>query len=478
MGFKTQDEIYAKLRECAPSAFLETVPFHRHKDVVISDGPTRMRYKLGPRYNWMFTGREYFDLFMAPIRDALKSVSFYIECFDIDSYGLPEKRREQKRRTTSRRKGEAKAKAEGKEERVKYSDNVDICEGGIRLENGFVSQFDIRSITTSSALRRKANIFITEMLILEPLPVGTSVILDFLESGPIQFIRQPNTLQNISFRLNKMQHLFGEAEPQMVMWARVFSTKWDTKTVLPRIRCRSTDSDMLQWLGSLVENTGLFNSAEDKEPKCPILFERGKIARTGKAKKPAAGEPPLPKTHPIVHVNELVGVLAQAGIHFWMLAVLFNAFGSDWCEKNNLTNGCGFSSAWPTFLAFKDRFKEIKFTTGDLIKRGKTTIWERVLRHPDIHGQPLVYYAGESKAPEPTTEFKCDDAQFDKSVDVVLSFCRNLPRHKTATLEASIAGCADLFFAMQYQQFPWSIIRVRPPSAFLEKEDTDMDTSS
>lgn len=463
MGFKEQQQIYEKLKEHAPSAFVQSLPFCHSRNVIISDGPTRTRFRLGPRFNYTFTGLEFFKMFMEPITDALKgNTQYFIECYDTDC-SPPEKKREQLKRTESRKRGELKARSEGKPDTViRYPSSTTFCEDGIRLESGDVSMFDIRGVTASSTLRYKLLVFVAELLVFHPLPLGTSVILDFTAAGPMQFIRHAGTLQNVCFTLNNMRHLFAESEPQIAMWTRVFSTQWDEKSPLPMIVCRSTDSDMLAILGSLVEHT---------RPKNDIFFERGKIQ--GKPKRGA------PTVHPLVNMNTLVSHLNQAGIEMWMLILMCNAMGSDWCLKENLTKGSGFARAWPTFVEHikQKGFDGFEFDTGHLVAEGKVTVWERLLCNPDIRKEDLVYFADRKSLPEAKDDsgFEFDVTKWLKASDIIATFCAKLPGHQEATPDARTRGCVDLCFAMQYQMFPWTLINVRPPSVFFEQEDLDAD---
>jgi hypothetical protein len=127
----------------------------------------------------------------------------------------------------------------------------------------------------------------------------------------------------------------------------------------------------------------------------------------------------------------------------------------------------------------KDRLSDIQVSTGDLLKRGKRTLWERILRHPEAKDLfPVCFFkdaAGDDyELPEPTEEFPETPDEFKKCVKALDWFCGSLPRRRAPEAKDFEEGVAGLMFAVQYHQFPWFVINVRPPSCFLEQEDVEM----
>lgn len=470
MGFGDQKDIFRKLHELAPGSFLKAFggpPREIARRVIVSDGPTRLRYRLGPRFDYTFTGRDYYDMFMEPIREVMRAGVFWVECFDVEAIPNPEKKNEQIKRATSRSKSEAKKKAEGKSSLPRYPDETVFCEGGIRMPDGRVQFFDLRAVTASQALRQKLLVLVAQMLLDEPLPVGGSVILDCFEAGPLQFIRHPSARANICLHLEQYRSFFAESDHRLVMWSRIFAhadslaAAKDNPTPTVSIEVRTIDSDLVAMLGSFVEDT---------QPRCPVFMDRGKI-KYNKARKKDE-----PTHHPVIFINQLVETLNQAEITFEFLTAAFHLFGSDPVRKELLTAGSGFYASWPTLLRYKRQLTELDVDTGDLVARGKGGVWEKMLRHPVTHTNALAPVFFVHATPEVdlsvTESFSESKDKFQKCVDIVYSVCSALPRRKPPVKETDFReGVADLLFAIQWHRFPWHIVQVEPPSAFLETED-------
>lgn len=459
MGFKEQKAIFEKFREVAPSAFVNGIHTEL-KRVVISDGPTRLKFCMGPNHNYMFTGREFYDQFMTPIRIALRQgkLQYWIETFDVETIPLPEKRREQKKRTDSRIKSEEKKKVLGADEESKiasYPDDTVFGEGGVYMGTG-MTRFDIRGVSKSSALRRKLLVFVCEMLLVnDPLPLGVSIIVDFLGDAPLQFIRQPDSLKNLCFRLRNYRTFFAESDQRLVFWCRVFANA-DKQDMV--VEVDTTDSDLCVMLGVFVEDT---------RPVCPIYLSRGKIVTRGRTIPKGQ-----PTRHPDIHIQTLVDVMNRAKITFAALLPHCHAHGSDYVEKESLTPGCGFAFSWATFLKSGKTLLNLDFDTGDLVKENKVTLWEKLLCHPDMRSMFPVFFADDSiQSTETFPESKTN--KIDQSVELMKDYRRQIPKLKSVSDEKFREGVVDLLWATQYHHFPWALIQAKPPSCFVEQADVD-----
>ena len=475
MGWKAQSEIIAKIREIAPSAFIDKLPLSRDRGVVIRDAPTDSRFRKGPHFDYTFSGIEFFEMVFAPIRQALESnVSTWIECCDVDRFVTAEKRREQIKRKEGRKKGEEKKAKLGKVGSLvpKYKSDTQLCEGGIRNADGTVSRFDIRGITSNSQLRFAIWTFVAEMLLTTPLPMGTAVILHYLHVCPMMFIRNHGTTANVHFKMTQYAHCLGECDHQLPFWARIFSAscKEIPQPIQPApwIDVRSTDSDLL---GTLCD---MYDRTPHNDTKTQIFWNRGKVIVHGKR------DADSPRNHPLICINTVVDCFVQMNFPVWKLILVAQLFGSDLVLKTDTTDRVGFNTAWPVISGNEhetgihtilDRIEQNLHLTVSLASRGRKCIWEYMLRSgtPDMRQRFPCLYDNDiflDEYPEPD-----GDVTFNRAIEALRSFTWKLPGRRKGKDANEERGYEDALVSLQYYRFPFEIVKLPRPSNFIEKAD-------
>lgn len=494
MGLKEYEEVLKKMHEVCPSAFLDTMPWMNRGSTVIDDGLMRLRFVLGPnvRQNqpYMFTGKQFYALFTDVIFAALRAgCGAWIECFDIASLVPPEKEGEQKRRTESRKTNEQKDASKAWK---RYPYNIEICDEGVRYADGRTEMLDIRGIMSYQVSRDKAIRYVIGCLENEPIPLGTQVIIDFDEDGPIQVIRREGTSRNAVFHLAGWSHLFGEADLQMPLWAWLFR-KTD-------VEIRSGDTDTLCVLGCMIEQAAR-DSLDKEDPEREelikairellpnkIIWSRGALrgSTTTKARasvkakakrlfeaqakgrrlEEKAPEPVRTHHHPI-DLIELVCALLQMGVSMKVVTlILGHGMGSDFNKKDALAAQTGVTNVWVRLQDFKARLAKLKWHSSSLVRRQRKCVWDRVLGEPALADAGFIY--------SPGAEWKDgSDSDFDKACEVLMEFWEGVPRkrHEESSLETQKFGAMMCLWGTQYWMFPFSSIRVDPPSAFATADE-------
>lgn len=461
MGWDDQTEIIAKCKEIAPSAFIKEMPSSKVRNVVIDDGPTRLRYRKGPNDDYTFTGQEFYNLFIRPMHDDFKDATgTWIECIDIDVFMPRAKFPEQQRRKEIRIKGEKKKAEKGIKviPLPKYDSKSYFCESGIRSEDGtFTQRFNIQSVTANSTLRAKLMDFCEEMLLHDPLPIGRSVIMHHQAAGPVQFLRIHDQQANARLRLNSHNHPFGEADQQLGYWTHVYASMHEQDVMRPEnIEVRSIDSDMLGILCHVVSIT----KREGKEKPTQVYWNRGvkQGSKTG-------------EKHPLIWINRLVECLEKRGFPVKSLIMTAHIFGSDFAVKANLCPRSTFKTAGATVLKEIKDLNAITISSEDLVKRNQFAVWAHMLYFPDGNAlDALPHFFKSLTLSDDEEPAKPEDYRFEKACSIIEQFVWKFPGVKPGADVAK--GCLDVLWATQYHTFPFDKIRVDRPSNFIEVDDT------
>lgn len=457
MGLGDQKDIYRKAKEIAPSAFREQDhPWPGHR-VVISDELTRLSHRTNKKREnkELYTGLEYYKLFSSKIRKCISTgTKTYVGVWDFRNVGVPEKKRCQDDRAVKAKKREEADAKKGNPIPV-YCEEDNICDDGIRHANGEVEVFDLRGIGKVKPLRDQLMSYICNKIENEPLPDDVSVIVDYHEDGPLLFIRESPD-KNYRIQLVGLKSPFVEFDIRGTMWARIFSTKWeDSKDpFLPRIDVHSTDSDLFLALSSLVEQT---------QPQCPIYLIRGVIITRDKT---------APKRHhPNILINAIVEHFNLAGIFFEAFAAYCHIFGSDFVEKKYISHRTGFYKNWGVFKDFKSELADLHASAKELEEHGIVTVWDRILADPDSPKEiPVCFYPppDQEEKEEEKKETKSQPKKLSKIMARISQFCDRLIRRSKADKRAEDIEVIRVIFSVQYQQFPWKRIQVKPPSRSME----------
>jgi hypothetical protein len=498
MGLGELVAILDKMFETCPSAFHESMPWMNRGHTIIDDGLMRLRFVLGPNVKggmgYMFTGKQFYELCMSVVFTALRGgCGAWVGCFDIASLVPLEKEPEQKKRTDSRKASEKKDASRAWK---RYPTEVEFCDEGVRNPDGVVEMFDIRGVMSNQTVRNKALWYVLDTLANEPIPLGTQVIFDFEEQGPVQVIRREGTSRNAVLRLNGWRHLFGEADQQMALWTWLFRAS--------DVEIRSGDTDTLAVIGALVENATRATLASEKEPTREdliaaiarvfpnkIMWSRGAMrgSSTTKARQSVKArskrlieaqakgkrlEEKLPEAvrthhHPIA-IKDLVAALLQMGVSMKVvILILCHGMGSDYNEKNNLAAQTGVPNVWVHMLANKAKLDQLTWRPSSLLKRGRACVWARVLCGLD--GVELIY----NHNPKALGAWKEEDndKEFDEACRVLIEFWDGVPRrqHGSSSRELQEFGALMCLWGTQYWMFPFDLITIDAPSPFATTEE-------
>lgn len=462
MGWKDQKEIIAKCKEIAPGAFVDKMPVSKVRNVVIDDCPTRLRFRKGPNGDYMFTGDEYYRMFSQPMRaDLADNTDTWIACFDISQLMPRAKIPEQKERRDKKVQAEEKKKQKGikLEPLPKYDVNADFCEGGLRSEDGtFTQRFNLTSVTLNSKLWTKLMLFCEEMLMMDPLPVGRSVIMQHLPIGPLQFIRIHDQQANACFQLNNARHPFGEADMQLGYWVHIYASTREQEVARrpENIEVRTTDSDAL---GILCNVVALLNKEETKEKRTRVYWNRGKIiTKDGKDKG----------NHKLICINELVHCLEKRGMTVEMLLIIAHTFGSDYAKKDNICPRSTFKSSGATILKHQKDLHAVLIPPQELVKRDCFAVWDHLMQNPSRDA--LEYMPDFFKGMQSRTKAReTTGTAYDVSKQALEHFVWKFPGCKDG--KDVDKGCQDVFWAAQYHCFPFNVLEIDRPSNFIEVED-------
>jgi hypothetical protein len=462
MGWDDQAEIIAKGREIAPSAFVDKMPLSKVRNVVIDDGPTRVRFRKGPNDNYMFTGQQFYDMFIKPMHEDLHgTTNTWIECFDIDDLMTRHKFPEQKERKDARVRAEQKKKDKGIPviPLPKYDPESTFCESGIRSKDGTITQlFNIQAVTTNKVLRNKLTTFCAEMLLFDPLAVGRSVIIHHLPTGPLQFIRMHDQAANACLTLHSHNHIFGEADHALAYWTHVYASTREQEVNRPEnIEVRSIDSDVL---GILCNTVSLLNKEESKEKRTQVYWNRG-LMKGGKNE----GKP-----HQLIWINRFVECFEQMNFPIPHLITVAHIFGSDFAKKANLCPRTTFKSAWPTIAKEHKDLAAICINGADLAKRKRFAVWDNIIDSPD--GTLLDQFPGFFAALQchiGTFQQEASDENYEKSAKALEQFVWKFPGCKPGKDVAK--GILEVLWATQYHCFPFNLLKVDRPSNFIEVDD-------
>lgn len=193
----------------APAAF-SCVPPRQRYNVVLDDLMTRVYFAYGQSANGSFTGREFYDHFFSPVREALWSgkTKVYVGIADC-SLGVPkQKASEQASRS------QAAARSSAPERSVKpYAANCKLTDDGISAPDGSVETFTASRLFHTRSLRPQIWAYVMSQLRKETWPDDTCFVFDFDFAGPWLF--RPG--QAPEQRLD-LAHQLGEADLAMPYW--------------------------------------------------------------------------------------------------------------------------------------------------------------------------------------------------------------------------------------------------------------------
>lgn len=498
MGLGEQEQIIQKLFELHPEAFLDSLPWMNRGHVVFDDGLMRLRFVKGPNFDYTFTGTQFYQLFTDVIFKSLKNnCGVWIESFDISEFVPREKEPEQLARVAGRKKSEAKDKSKAWK---RYPFSAEFCPEGI-IVDGVTEPFDIRGVVSYGPLRSKLVQYVIDCLVLDPIPLGTMVIIDFDTDSPVQIIRREGTDRNVAMRLCAHRHLFGEADQQACLYTWLFRHR--------DVEIRSGDTDTLAIVGNMIEQAALA-ACDSKEPNVDellvaikkvfpnqIIWSRGAIrggakakARQsikGKVKRLAEAQakgrrldekmPDLPRsTHRPIDLKKIVEIVNRQGLGMRVFCKLCHGTGSDYNKKHRLAAETNIDNVWSHAVSHKQALRAIRCPASSLIRRGHACVWEQVRGSVDVYNAKLIYHNGDNKQIEfkEYKEEESDEATYESAVKVLKNFWYGVKRKKLKFSDEEELGIRMCLWGDQYWSFPFHTLAISAPSPFIEIDDERM----
>jgi hypothetical protein len=250
----------------APSAFVDTGSVHMKMasvgggHVLIEDCLTRILHSKGPNFNHLCTGLEYFDFFVAPIKQAFLQYNarVYVCTFDCEANKSHRKARTQQLRVQAAKKSEPGVEA--------YPRNYT----GFRTDGIYNSTtqecevIDLRRLGRSKFLFPKLWEFLLDLLRTDSfLTDDRLLVFEYQSTGPVLLpsdrawpkeVQKPATLV----------HNHSEGDPSSAYFCRIFNP-------LSCIVC-SIDSDLIPILTILEGQESMGRPEDDSSPRRDIYW--------------------------------------------------------------------------------------------------------------------------------------------------------------------------------------------------------------
>ncbi len=209
MGIETEI-LHTLAKEWCNGCVHPGVPMHDRPMVLIDDSMTKVRNKSGPSFDGSFTGKEFFEMMINPIRKCLGTGRYLaaVCCVDQPAFVPPEKYA-----TQAGRDQESKLQPYP----WQAGEYVLINDEGIRFSpTEPFEAFHAGRLFLTRALRDKLWQYVQFRFTHEHFPEGTTAILDYSLEGPL--INDDGPPRHIP----ALRHDFGEGEIACLVWARVF----------------------------------------------------------------------------------------------------------------------------------------------------------------------------------------------------------------------------------------------------------------